>query len=287
MTGVAIILVLLSAAGHATWNLLAKRATTPEVFTWWMSAAAAVIGAPVALWFLFTDPPDAIGWAFAGGTIILHTGYFTFLGRAYSKGDLSVVYPVARGSGLALIPVVASLAIGESLSWQGAAGVAVIVTGIFIVASSSAGATGARMRWGPGVAFALLTGATIAGYSVVDKRGVEHMAPMLYVVLLTAGGGTGMLLLMRGRQGPGAFRAEFARHWVAIVAAGILQTAAYGLVLFALQLSPVSYVGPFREIGIAFGVVLGSMVLRERISRRRGLGAVVIVLGALIVAVAP
>ena len=104
MTGAAIILVLISAVAHATWNLLAKRATRPEVFTWWMTAAGSTIFLPVAIYYFVTDPPNAAGWGYIAATVALHTAYFFSLGRAYKHSDLSLVYPIARGLGIALIP---------------------------------------------------------------------------------------------------------------------------------------------------------------------------------------
>ena len=289
MTGFAITLVLISAVAHSTWNLLVRRAATPELFTWWMAMAVTVLGAPIAAYVLITDPPDATGWAFVGGTIVLHTGYFTFLGRAYRTGDLSTVYPVARGLGIALIPAVAFLAIGESVSWPAGLGIALIIAGIFAVASGRqrAGASWQGLVRTPGLVYALLTGLTIAGYSVVDKQGVKHVYPLLYVILLTTGGGTGMLLTLRRQYSRAAFENELRRHWRAIVIAGVLQTAAYGLVLFALRVSPVSYVGPFREVGVVFGVIMGAAVLKERVTRLRLAGAAVIACGAVAIALAP
>ncbi len=293
MTGAAILLVLLSAVAHAAWNLLVRRATTPELFTWWMAVAATAFGAPVAAYFLITEPPAAIGWAFVGVTVVLHTGYFTFLGKAYQHGDLSVVYPAARGLGIALVPALAYAALDESLSWPAVLGVVLVLTGIFVVASSAAARSARgpghtpRRVLGPGLAYALLTGLVIAGYSVIDKRGVQHVHPALYVVLLTAGGGAGMLLSLRLSYSRKAFVHELRSHAPSIAVAGVLQTAAYGLVLFALRVSPVSYVAPFREVGVVFGVAMGALVLKEKVSRLRVLGAGAVGLGAIVIALAP
>lgn len=254
--------------------------------------AVSALGTPVVVYLLVTDPPPPIGWAFVGATIALHTGYFTFLGKAYREGELSSVYPVARGLGIALIPLVAWLAIDESVSWPAGVGIALIFTGISVVASGqergpAKSVTLRNALQTPGLGYALLTGLTIAGYSVVDKRGVQHVYPLLYVILLTAGGGTGMLATLRQQYAWGMFRAELRSHWRAIVLAGLLQTAAYGLVLFALRVSPVSYVGPFREVGVVFGVALGALVLKEKVTKRRGGGAGLIAAGAVAIALAP
>ncbi len=292
MTVAAILLVLLSSFAHATWNLLAKRATTPEVFTWWMAAAGAVVFAPAAAYLLITDPPPPTGWVFVGATVALHTGYFFSLGRAYQLSDLSVVYPVARGLGVSLIPVLGVMVLGESMSLQAALGAGLIVVGVL-----SVGASGERLprsiRAGrnlvrdPGVRYAIVTGLMIGGYSIIDKQGVQHVTPVLYMYLLSAGGGMGMLILIRNRYPRSTYVQEFKAHHKAIVLGGALQFTAYALTLTALTLSPVSYVGPFREVGILIGVGFGTYILKERLSPLRAAGAVSIAGGALAIALAP
>ncbi|MBM3957503.1 MAG: EamA family transporter, partial [Gemmatimonadetes bacterium] len=145
----------------------------------------------------------------------------------------------------------------------------------------------AGMLRDPGVRYALLTGLTIAGYSIVDKRGVEHVTPFLYMFLLVLGGMLGMLAVIHRRYPRRAFVEEFRRHRASIVAGGLLQFVAYGLVLSAFRLSPVSYVGPFREIGIVIGVALGALVLREPVDRPRLAGVGLITAGAAAIALAP
>ncbi len=292
MTTDAILLVLLSSVAHASWNLLAKRATTPMVFTWWMSASGAVTFAPAAVYFLVTDPPSAAGWGFICATIFLHTGYFFWLGRAYQSSDLSVVYPVARGTGTALIPILGVLALREGMSLPAAGGAALVVAGVFAVGGSGGELTKAfrsvrRALNDVGLRYALLTGLTIGGYSIIDKQGVQQVEPILYMYMLSAGGGLGMLALMHRSYSRSAFLREFRLHYVGIVLGGILQFTAYGLTLSALRLSPVSYVGPFREIGILFGVALGALVLKERLTTARLAGAVCIAGGAAAIALAP
>ena len=292
MTGAAVLLVVISAFAHASWNLLARRASTPEVFTWWMAFASAAIMLPVAAVLLTLDPPPAVGWAFIGGTIGLHIFYFFTLGRAYRYGDLSLVYPIARGLGLMLIPVLGVLVLGETVSWVAGAGIALIFAGIVAVGASSGNGKGGRVTplsllRDRGVVFALMTGALIGVYSALDKEGVQHVTPVLYMFFLSAGGSAGMLALISRSYERAQFRLEFRKHWRAIVTGGLLQFAAYALVLSALRLSPVSYVGPFRELAIGIGVLLGAVVLNERVTRWRAAGAGLVVAGAVVIALAP
>ena len=138
-----------------------------------------------------------------------------------------------------------------------------------------------------GARYAVATGLIIAGYSIIDKQGVQHVPPLLYMFCLSTGGGLGMLALIWRSYAPGDFSAEFRAHRKALILGGVLQFTAYGLVLSALQLSPVSYVAPFREIGILVGVVLGFYILKERPDRIRIIGAVLIAIGAALIALAP
>ncbi|MDA1258757.1 MAG: EamA family transporter [Chloroflexi bacterium] len=291
MTGLAIAFVLLSAVAHASWNFLIKRAGDAEVFTWWMAASANAVVLPLAIVMFWLKTPDSEGWVFIAATWILHLGYFITLSRAYRDGDLSLVYPVARGTGLLLIPVGGVLILDESMSAFAVLGVGAVVVGIFTL--SWWGRVGtlisdplAVLR-SPGMRYALLTGLLIAAYSIVDKRGVGHVTPVLYMFMLTTSATLGLLpFIARGRT-----RGDFAKEWrdnaPAIVVGGLLQFAAYALVLAALQVSRVSYVGPFREVGLLVGVALGVFVLREPFPGGRILGAVLIATGAIAIAIAP
>ncbi len=292
MTGVAVLLVLISAVAHASWNLLAKRAGTPELANWWMATSGALIMLPTAIVLLVLDVPSGTGWAFIGGTIGLHILYFFTLGRAYRYGDLSIVYPVARGLGLTLIPILGVLALDETVTVQASLGMALILIGIIAVGLSSRRRDGLNsgvrgILTDRGVLFAIATGVLIGSYSVLDKEGVEHVTPVLYMFFLTAGGSLGSLALIHRSYSRAQFKGEIRTHWRTIVVGGMLQFLAYALILSALRISQVSYVGPFREIAIGIGVVLGALVLKEHVTRGRAAGAAAVALGAVTIALAP
>ena len=292
MTGVAILLVVISAFAHASWNLIAKRAGTPELANWWMATTGAVIMLPTGIVLLAIDVPSATGWAFIGGTIVLHILYFFTLGRAYRYGDLSIVYPVARGLGLTLIPVLGVGLLDEKVSALAGVGVGLILAGIITIGLTSRSSEGVRLSirgvlTDRGVLFAIATGVLIGSYSVLDKRGVEHVTPVLYMFFLTAGGSLGTLALIHRSYRRDQFTSQFRSYWRSIVVGGLLQFTAYALVLSALRVSQVSYVGPFRELAIGLGVVMGALVLKEHVSRGRAAGAVAIAVGATVIALAP
>ena len=291
MTNTAIVLVLIAALSHASWNLLVRRSLIPELANWFMAFLGGVIALPFAVFYLVTAPPSAIGWVFISGTVILHIAYFFTLGRAYKHGDMSVVYPIARGLGLVLIPIFGVLVLNESVSPIAALGIVSIFAGVIIVGASSP--TGLKIWLHPksfiadrGVAFAVITGLLIATYSNWDKRGVEYVAPLLYMFTVQLGGSLGVLPILRRSYSTKDFTAEFKRAWKISVAGGALQFTSYGLVLTAFTLAPVSYVGPFRELAIVFGVLLAALVLKESVGKTRIVGATAIGIGAVTVALA-
>ena len=271
---------------------MVRRSDSPELANWTMLSSGAVLAFPFALFLLITRPPDATGWWFIAGTVALHIAYFFTLGRAYKHGDLSLVYPIARGLGLALIPIIGVTVLAETVSILAATGIAVIFIGVVTIGSSSGG--GLKIWLKPrslladrSVVFAVLTGILIATYSTFDKRGVEHVEPIFYMFTLTLGGSLGILLLIGRNYTKQDFTTEIRKHWKIGVAGGVLQFAAYTLVLSAFRLSPVSYIGPFREIGVVFGVVMAVLILRESVTLNRAIGAGAIGTGAIVVAIAP
>ena len=284
-------MVLLSAVAHVGWNFLFKRAHDHEAFVWWMQVAISVLFLPMAVFIAVVDPIESLGWLFVVGTGILHAFYFLLLARSYARGDLSQVYPIARGTGPALAPILGVLLLGETVSPPAIGGVIAIVVGILVV-----------FWWGrlamifqrplmflkePGTLYALATGLFIAVYSIWDKVGVRYVAPFLYMYLMALGTGIILTPYILKSRGLAAVRGEWQVNAWTIVAVGVLVFAAYGLVLSALAISRVSYVWPAREIGIVVAVLLGSLVLKEPFGRGRVLGSCLIVLGVTAVALAP
>ena len=291
MSALALGLVLLSALCHSTWNLLLKRADNPEVFAWSLLIAASVVLAPLGavLFWLYPVPPS--GYWFVLATVILHVFYFALLGRGYSRGDLSLVYPIARGIGPMLVPVFAVLFLGERVALPAALGIALIIAGIYIVSwwgrfRQVLSDPFALLRDG-GVVYAVLTGLIITGYTLVDKQGVAHVQPFLYMYLQTVGAGIGLApwILLQYRWIP--VKREWEKNFWPIVLAGILVFTAYGMVLTAFSISRVSYISPAREVGIVIGVLMGVLILKEPFGGGRLLGSAFIVAGLALIALSP
>lgn len=285
MPGPALALVLAAAVLHAGWNVLAKRSRHHLCFLWCASVVATGAVAPVVGWFLARDGVPAAAVPFVIGTVVLHAAYFYTLGRSYRAGDFSLVYPIARGLGVALVPVGALALYRERLSPLGMLGIALVVGGIVVLHLGPREAPAAPRRAGAGgSAWALATGLTIAGYALVDKGGVMRMHPVPYIGLMFAG--TLALLLPVVLAQRAGLVAEWRANRGPIVGAGLMALAAYLLVLFAFQLSKAGYVVAAREVSIVLSTLLGGLWLDEGRLGQRLAGAAVILAGVGCVALA-
>jgi len=291
MTAVSLLLVLISALAHASWNLMLKRAGDPEVFAWCLLVVASVLLAPLGVALLWSNSVGLTGLWFILATVALHVIYFNMLARGYAQGDLSLVYPVARGMGPMLVPVLAVIFLDETIEPLAIAGVAAIIGGIYTIS-----------WWGnfhqvlrnpllflrsAGMRYAVVTGLTIAAYSIVDKEGVGHVQPLLYMYFLSIGTAVALTPYILAHKGLEAVKPEWRANAVPITVAGLLTFAAYGLVLTAFTLSRVSYVAPAREIGIVIGVMTGIFLLKEPFGGGRLLGSGFIVAGLVLIALSP
>jgi len=351
-------LIFVAAVAHASWNLFSKQASAAGAacFVWLMSSVATVAYLPVVIVSVIASPPrlTAVAWVFMAGTGLLQAGYFLFLQTGYKLGDLSLVYPIGRGTGALLAALAGIILLGEHPGPAGVAGILFIVAGLIILgipaAASRAGADSTRRaetatrraetatrragagstrraetatrraeaatrRAGAGtpgaeaatrraraaasraeaattkpattkaVAFALVTGAFIAAYTLWDKYAVST----LKVPPLVQGYASlpGMALVLT----PFALRdrARTARVWVTyrhqVLGAAVLAPLAYILVLTALSFTAVSAVAPAREVSVLIGVLLGRRLLGEGSLARRLGAAAAIAAGIICIAV--
>jgi len=282
VTGLSLGLVLIAAFFHATWNLLAKRAggSGPE-FVWLFGVLSVAIYLPVAvIVLLVTHPllgPAEIGFIVGSGTI--HTAYYTVLQRGYREDDLSLVYPLARGTGPMLSTIAAVAFFGEHPTGLAIAGAACVCIGVFVIG-------GAKREGpiGPGIAFGLLTGCIIATYTLWDKHAVSALA--IPAVLLDWGANAVRAswltpLAIRRRS---SVTDIWRKHRFEALGIAVLSPLAYILVLVALARSEVSYIAPAREVSILIGTLFGVRVLKEGNLRVRLAGAGAIVVGLVFLA---
>ena len=277
MTAGALALVLAAAVLHAGWNALAKRGTDPLAFLALCSCVAAPILAPLSVPWLWRDGVPARAMPFVLGTIALHVLYFYALGRAYSTGAYSIVYPIARGLGVALVPVGAYVLLDERLSPIGVVGIVGVVAGVITlhqVGQRHAVATGAPL--GAATVWAMITGLSIAAYSLNDKAGVARLHPVPYMLLMEAGCGLVLLpaALLTRRE---AVRHEWIANWRAILAVGAMSASGYTLVLLAFRLSKTGYVVAARELSIVLSALIGTLWMGEgRVGPRLAAASIVL-----------
>jgi drug/metabolite transporter (DMT)-like permease len=271
MPASAFALALGAAVLHATWNALLARERDVRAATTVALVVSVVLFLPVAAATWDVDGA-AVPWIVASA--VLELVYFLLLTAAYQRSDLSLVYPVARGSAPILVLVGASIAGATLGAWQ-ALGVVVVGVGVILVR----GIEGDVDR--RGVMLSLAIGATIAGYTLVDKEGIEHASTFAYLELVLAPVALATVLLQLATTGRRPLRDGLAAP---AVVAGLLSFLAYALALAALELAPAATVAAVRETSILFAVALGALVVRERVSPARVAGATLVVAGVALAA---
>ena len=280
MTLFAFALVLTAAILHATWNFVSKRARNDNAFSFVFVLCSAVFFLPFAIGVLIWNQPqfrwETVGFLVVSGS--LHILYYRLLSEGYRAGDLSLVYPLARGTGPVLAIFGAIVLFGERPSPLALAGAACVAGGIIVMTWVPHQMSGNMMR--TSLFFAVATGAVTATYTLWDKQGVDTLTPFLYGygldVVRVALFAPLTLATSAGRE---SVRLIFRDHLRDAALVGILSGGAYMLVLAALSIAPVSYVAPAREVSILFGAIIGVRLLGEGNARRRLTGAVAIVAG--------
>ncbi|MBV9562835.1 MAG: EamA family transporter [Bradyrhizobium sp.] len=282
-----LLLVVIASFVHASWNLLAKRAASVgPIFVFAYNLIACVVYAPWVLYLL--GKGDGIAWSPMGvGFIVLsgfiHLAYSLCLQRGYQIADLSVVYPIARGTGPMLSTLGAFLILGEIPSGHGVIGLLLVVAGIGLITTQGDLSAFTRPRGQSGVRWGITTGGLIASYTVVDAYTVKALgiAPVLLdwfsnllrFFLLAP------LVIADPRRAIDAMRG----YWWLAVGVGLLSPLSYILVLAALRSgAPLSLVAPMREMSMMVGALMGMLILREKVGSWRLLGCGVLIVGVIL-----
>lgn len=279
MNGFALLLILVAAVLHATWNLINKQASGLVTFTWVVAVLSALFYAPVTLAVMEIF---GVGLSFADigmivGSGALHTAYFVLLNQGYRAGDLSLVYPLARGTGPLLSTLVAIIYFGERPSFVAIAGALLIVGGVFVLTGNWTLLRQSAKR--DGVVYALVTGLFIAAYTLWDKQAVSRFGIMPLALDWGANVCRAILLTPFAVKYADETVNEWREHKWEAIAVAILIPLAYILVLTAMSFTPVSYVAPAREISILIGTAMGARLLSEGDGPRRLAAAGAMVLG--------
>jgi drug/metabolite transporter (DMT)-like permease len=250
--------VLGAALLHATWNALVKASEDKQLDTYAVAAGSGVLA---LLLLPFLPLPASAAWPWLAGSASVHILYFVFLAGAYRWGELSYVYPVMRGGGPMIVAVTGVVAFREILQANEWLGVLLICAGILAFAS------GAHDRRATG--FALANAVVIGAYTLIDAAGARASgAPVSYTLWFFVANGLVITLLGLLQRGP-AVPAYFRRHWLRAIAGGACALGAYSIALWAMTRAPVALVAVLRETSVIFAAVLGAVVLKEKITRRR------------------
>lgn len=286
MSAFALLLVLIAAFTHATWNYAAKRSGGGLPFVWLCGLISLALYTPVVVgYWLWKNPtlPDGTLLVIVGSGV-LKTGYSLLLQRGYRTGDFSLIYPLARGTGPLLSTLAAIAIFSERPTWLALAGGFTIVASVFHLTGGAKLLHADRSHLRQGLLYGFTCGCCIAGYTVWDQRAVSHLAipPVLY--------DCGTQIVMCCILAPFAWQRlpELARDWrehrgKALTIATLGPTG-YVLILTAMSFTPVSYIAPAREISILIGTYFGAKLLKEADAQRRLFAAAGMVLGIIALA---
>ncbi len=292
MSSFAFCLVILAGLIHALWNIAAKKAGGDVRFAGFSAFIMAVVWAPVGL-YVGWDVVPTWGWkewAFISASGLLHVLYFITLLRGYRKADLTVVYPLARGSGPLISSAIAIIFLGEQLSLLGGLGILAVVGGVFLIAGGrqliaslmdSEEKTEQQLRIRKGLFYGGLTGLFIAAYTVLDGYAVKIL--LLSPILIDYFGNFARIallapVLLRDRD---ATRASWKKEWKYALIVGTISPISYVLVLYAMQEAPLSHVAPAREVSMLFAALIGGHLLDEGDRVQRVIGAICIAAGVI------
>ncbi|HWX79507.1 MAG TPA: DMT family transporter [Steroidobacteraceae bacterium] len=279
----ALLAVLLAACTHASWNLVAKKAARSTHFVWLYSMASLLLWTGPAIWVLAHTHwhPGLQPWLALVATALLHLAYSLALQSGYRAGDLSLVYPIARGTGPLLSFGGAALLLGERPGWIPLLGVLLVVSGIALVAD----------LWRPrrhspraGILWGLITGACIASYTLNDGWAVKYLAISPILVDYSGNFFRAIVLARPALTNITQMRQEIREFGRAALVVGALGPLGYILVLWAMTLAPISHVAPARELATLVGTYFGSRLLKEHAGWSRVAGALCIVLGVICLA---
>ncbi|MBA3771027.1 MAG: EamA family transporter [Ramlibacter sp.] len=291
MSASALALVILAGLIHACWNIAAKKAGGDSRFAAFTSIVLLVFWSPLGLWLGWQQVPGwgTAEWLLVAASAAFHTFYYVALLRGYRKADLTVVYPLARGSGPLLSSMAAVVLLGEHISAMGAAGIAGVVAGVFLVAGGPALWRGAhdplrRQRIHRGMFYGRLSGAFIASYTVVDGYAVKVML-MSPILVDYVGSALRMVALAPALlRDPQTAALMWRRQWKYALVVGIISPVSYVLVLYAMQTAPLSHVAPAREVSMLFAALIGGQLLGEGDRLLRLAGAAFIAAGVMALA---
>jgi drug/metabolite transporter (DMT)-like permease len=269
------LVVLAGAALHAAWNALVKSGSDPLLDTVLISAGVA---AASAVMLIFVPSPHPSSWPFLAASAAVHLLYFGFMTLAYRGSELSVIYPIMRGSSPAFTVIAAALLLHEQTTWNGWVGVFLVSGGIWLLAANSPRSKNVRLA---PVCFALLNAGVIMGYSLIDGVGVRRSGNAFSYtawVLMIGGSVFSLMMTVFDRK---RMLEYVLQRWKKGVFGGGCTLASYSLALWAMTKAPIGPVAALRETSIVFSALLAVVILKENISPLRWISIIVVTAGAI------
>jgi uncharacterized membrane protein len=278
MTPYVFLLVIFSALCHAAWNFAARKAAGNLMAIWlalWIGCAVILPGAiGVIIHSGIRTAAELPGIYCIIATGLIHGVYFRLLAAAYEEGEISLVYPIARGSGIAFTAILAGLLLQEQLTLLGAIGIGLVCLGIISLSRDAHRRADDKRA----IRLALGIGASIVAYSIVDKIGVGYIHPLVYIWSMFLIAAIALTpLLIRRYHGQLWQAAKQYRGYAAII--GIGSAGTYLMILFAFTRGPVNYIVAVREFAVVLGALAGVIFLKERLTMAKALAICVIVIG--------
>ncbi len=270
--------VLLAAAMHAGWNAFLKVRLEPLLALALIVAGAGIVAVPMVVVFGWTR---AEAWPFVIASLVLHLGYYLALTEAYRRGEMSQVYPVARGGGPLFTILISVFVLGEVIGPRAMIGVLVLGLGVALMALRRQHAD-TRVDLAA-IGFALITGLIIAGYSVVDGIGARRSGnPSAYAATLFVLDGLPLPLFVLWRRGVSVIR-PMLRFAGLGLAGGAMSMGAYWIAIWAMTVAPIAVVAGLRETSVLFSAAIATFLLKERFMPARGIAAMAILAGILLI----
>jgi drug/metabolite transporter (DMT)-like permease len=280
MTLTSLLLILGSACLHVVVHVALKRARDRASFIWWMLLWCALIYSPILV--LAGQGIPLLGWGLILLSSVFEGLYFIAIAKAYRGADLSVVYPLARGTAPAFLLIWSAAILREHIHWGGVAGVALIAVGLYLINLPRLGAwrepLRALRRIGP--RWALLAGLATSAYTAIDKVGIRYVPPLLYTYVALCVTAAWVMVVTYREVGWQALKEELRSSRLATVLAGFLTLAAYAIILVTMSMgTPASYAGAVREFSVVLAAAYGVLALKESGGVMRIMGSALVAVG--------
>ena len=274
-----ITIVLISTFIHALWNFLIKKSNYPYEYIQLLAIFSGLIAVPFSIYFIFVEDLTYTGILLSFLSGFIHIFYFYFLGKAYQTGQLSYVYPISRGTSVALVPIIGTLLLNDQIGIYSIFGILIVFFGIFFLSINDLLSINKKNI--KNVLIPLLIGATITIYTIVDSIAVTLINPIIMFSISSFFGGLFSIILFDRRINH--FGIIIKKNILFILIISSMSAIGYPMILYAYKYSLVSLVAPLREVSTVYAAILGILFLNETYSKTKILGISLIVIGAILI----